>query len=68
MTMKPTTSDLMKALMALCAAGVVLAAGCNLKQLNAIMVGFEAATDSLEGHDSGDINFGDWLASELEHD
>jgi hypothetical protein len=66
--MKPTTSDLMKALAALCAAGVVLAASCSPNQMRAIMVGFEAATDSLEGRDRSDINFSDWLMSELDDD
>ena len=61
-----TPGNLLKTLVVFCAGGVALATACTPKQIQAVVTGIQAATDSLEGSDRDDISLTDWLISELE--
>ena len=67
MRIKDNTNMLLKALVGLSFAGVLLGSSCTTEGLQAIVAGLDAATDSLTRHDdSNDLNFGEWLLSELD--
>ena len=53
---------------AIAVGGTVLASGCGMNELQAIVVGVEAAADvlNLGSRDrDNDMNFGEWLISEI---
>ncbi len=51
--------------LAVAVAGTLIGGGCDVADLEALVVGVNAAADHLEGEDD-DISFGDWLRDELE--
>ncbi len=67
MSLKRGARDLGKTIVALCGAGIMLGTSCGAKELEAIMAGIDAAARQLNaGGNNDDINFGDWLLSELD--
>ena len=47
------------------AGGTVLASSCSTSEVKAVLAGVELVTDQLSNRDD-DLNFGDWLSSELD--
>jgi hypothetical protein len=67
MSNKRTAENLTKALAVLSTAGVLLATTCTSEQLQAVVVGIEAAARELNEQDhDDDMSFGDWLVRELD--
>ena len=66
MALKSGARNLLKTAACLSAAGTLLGASCGTKELDALIVGIEAAAAQLDRSDrDDDVNFGDWLLSEL---
>lgn len=53
-----------RALVLLAGSGLLFASSCGFEELEAIVVGVDAAASHLEGN--RDISFTDWLASEFD--
>jgi len=67
MRIKDATDKLLRVLVGLSFAGVLLGSSCITEGLQAIVAGLDAATDSLTHADDDDeLNFGEWLLSELD--
>jgi hypothetical protein len=66
-TVKETAKRLFVAAAGISAAGTLFANGCSPDTLEAVVAGVEAAARTLNDaeHDN-DMNFGEWLISELE--
>ena len=64
---KETAKRLLVAAAGVSAAGTLFANGCSPDTLEALVAGVEAAARTLDDseHDD-DMNFGEWLASELD--
>ena len=61
------TGELISAAAGLSAAGTLFANGCNAGTLEALVAGVEAAARTLDDSErNSDINFGEWLLSELD--
>ena len=67
MSLKDRARDLMKIAACLSVAGMVLSSSCGSNELDALIVGIEAAAAHLDrdAHND-DISFGEWLLSELD--
>ncbi len=67
MWLKRTANDLLKAAVALTAAGVLLGTSCSSSELQAVVAGLEAVAHSFDDNArDNDITFGEWLLSELD--
>lgn len=67
MRIKDATNNLLRVLVGLSFAGVLLGSSCTTEGLQAIVAGLDAAADSLaHADDDDDLNFGEWLLSELD--
>ena len=64
---KETAKRLLVAAAGLSAAGTLFANGCSTDTLEALVAGVEAAARTLDDSErNNDINFGEWLVSELD--
>ena len=57
---------LLKTGAALAVTGLLFSSSCSLDNLEAVMVGLDAATSHLDRQQNDDITFGEWLLSELD--
>ncbi len=67
MLVKRSATQVIKAAVASSAAGMLMAGGCGMEELQAVATGLQAAAGQLDRGDRDDnITFGDWLISELD--
>ena len=62
--LKHVVGGMWRAGLVVAAGGTVLASSCSTSEVKAVLAGVELVTDQLSNGD-GDLNFGDWLSSEL---
>ncbi len=67
MSTKHISGQLLRKAACLSAAGLLLGTSCTSDELRTVVAGFQAVVDVIEdtNHDA-DLNFGEWLLSELD--
>ena len=66
MLVKRTATTWRKVLLGGCTALTLYTTTCGFDQLEAVVVGFQAAADRLDNRGDDDISFGNWLLDELD--
>ncbi len=67
MLRRRTAHNIVMASATMLASGTLLATSCSTDEVQAIVAGIEAITQSLDDSDrDNDMNFGEWLINEIE--